>query len=77
MRWDWVIHFSLCFIAIWQRQASILATVFVAGMIEYEQKKQVGTYNLTWKDYLLKHSLGDFIADALGIGLGFLIRSLT
>jgi len=68
---DWIIHFALCFIAIIFNQATILATIFVAIMIEYEQWKFSGQ-KLTW-NYFYSKSLGDLIADFVGIGLALFL----
>jgi hypothetical protein len=72
--YDWLVHFGLCFAAIYYNAASVIAVVFVAVMIEYEQKTQVGYNELSWKEYFaLRHSLGDLIADGLGIITGLIM----
>ena len=71
--YDWLIHFGLCFAAIYFNSASVIAVIFVAVMLEYEQKTQVGYNELSWKDYFLRHSLGDLIADGLGIITGLML----
>ncbi|MBU2060801.1 MAG: hypothetical protein KKH44_02985 [Bacteroidetes bacterium] len=62
---DWIIHCMLCFVAIYFRQATLMATIFVASMIEYEQWKFSGQ-KLTW-NYFYFNCLGDLIADMIGI----------
>ena len=71
--YDWIIHFALCFIAVYFRQATVLATIFVAVMIEYEQWKY-SKEKLTWEYFYFK-VLGDLIADGLGILVAVLLHS--
>jgi len=61
----------LCFIAIYFHQATLLTTIFVAVMIEYEQWKFSGQ-KLTW-DYFYFNCLGDLIADMIGVILGLIL----
>ena len=68
---DWLIHFSLCFAAIFFNQATVLATIFVSLMIEYEQWQYSGQ-QLTWS-YFYSKCLGDLIADFAGIALAIFL----
>lgn len=74
--WDWGIHFGLCFIPVCFDWAEWFVVLFAGLIVEYEQKMQVGTNHLSWKEYFRKHSLGDLIADALGITIGILVGVL-
>jgi hypothetical protein len=70
---DWIIHFILCFCAVYFHQATILATIFVAVMLEYEQwsySKQL----FTWEYFYFK-VFGDLVADGLGIVVAKLLHS--
>jgi hypothetical protein len=71
--YDWLIHFGLCFAAIYFNQATVLAVVFVAVMIEYEQWRY-SHQKFTW-EYFYYKILGDLIADGIGIVVALLIRS--
>jgi len=81
---DWIIHGVLCFIPIaygyWESlRVGIVITVitlFVAGMIEYEQRFSIYNANLTWKEYIEEKVLGDIVADLVGLSLGIWIGSL-
>ena len=68
---DWLIHFGLCFIAIYFHQATIAATIFVAIMLEYEQWSYAGKPDLRY--YFVPKVLGDLIADFIGIGLALFL----
>jgi len=68
---DWLIHFSLCFAAVFFNQATIIATIFVSVMIEYEQWSYAGKPDL--KSYFVPNVLGDLIADFVGIGLALFL----
>ena len=71
--YDWLIHFGLCFAAIYFYATVVIVVVFVAMMLEYEQKTQVWYNELTWREYFLRHSLGDLVADGLGIITGLIM----
>jgi len=71
---DWLIHSGLCFSAVYFHQATPFATLFVGVILEYEQKAQRWSYSLTWKEYFIKSSLGDLIADLVGIVIGMILR---
>jgi len=68
--YDWSIHFGLCFIAVWTGWVVWFAVLFTAILIEYEQKYQTWYYELSWRDYIVNHALGDMVADCLGILAG-------
>jgi len=72
---DFIIHFALCFAAIYFHQATVAATIFVAVMLEYEQWSYSGQ-KLTW-EYFYYKVLGDLIADGLGILLSILCQPKT
>jgi len=65
--WDWIMHFTGCLLLVITGLASWLGAALIAVYIEYVQKSQVWYNNLTWEVYLREHSIGDLIADALGI----------
>ena len=79
---DWGIHFCLCWLYIHFGMKAIrpewflfiiVTCLFVSVMVEIEQKTQVGTNRLNWKEYFWKHSFGDLMADILGVLAGVLI----
>jgi hypothetical protein len=72
--YDLLIHFALCFTPVYFGWATWFVVAFVAVMIEYEQKTQVGYNNLSWREYFLQCSLSDLIADGLGIITGMVLR---
>ena len=80
--WDLMSHAILCFLYTYLGMKAvrpewflfiIMTCLFVSIMVEIEQKTQVGTNHLTWKEYFWKHSFGDLVADGLGILLGMLL----
>ena len=71
--YDWIIHFFLCALPIAFGWANWIVVVFVSLMIEYEQRYQVWYRELSWRDYLMKKSLGDLLSDGLGILVGEVI----
>jgi hypothetical protein len=72
---DWAVHFGLCLAATATGWAAWWVVLFVGALIEYEQKFQVWTYEWTWHRYLLYCSLGDLVADIMGIGVGVWLRT--
>jgi hypothetical protein len=69
---DWLIHF--CGMASFIYFGCQWWVALIWGIIiEYEQKFQIWYYPLTWREYILKHSSGDLIADVLGIIFGIFI----
>lgn len=73
---DWLIHFGGNLLFTYYAASGWPAYLVYDIVIEYEQKYQVWYKNLTWKEYLIKHSLGDIIADVFGILAGLIIRGL-
>jgi len=70
---DWIIHFILCAIPVFFGWAEWFVVFFVAVLVEYEQKDQTWYAKYSWKKYFLKCSLGDLIADGLGIVVALLL----
>ena len=74
--WDWLCHFALCFIPVYFGWATWFVVLTVGIIIEYEQKTQVCYNDKTWREYLLQDSLGDLIANSVGIVGAIIIRGL-
>ena len=74
--YDFIIHFFACFIPVYFQPTWQMCTVVLTYMIylKYAQKSQVWYNNLTWKEYFIKHSLRDIIADILGVTLAMVFN---
>ena len=70
--YDWIIHLLGCAGTIYFGCPIWIAILFWI-YIEYEQKQSIWYNRLSWKEYFIYHSLGDLIADAIGIILGSLL----
>jgi len=76
--YDLILHAVLCAIPVYfgfsiSAKAGIgfcVVVLIVSVMIEYEQKHQVWYHHLSWKTYLLSHSILDLLADLAGIIIG-------
>jgi hypothetical protein len=71
---DWIVHFILCFVPVYFGWAIWFVVLFVCVLIEYEQKTQVWYNHFSWREYIIKCSLGDMIADILGIIIGMYLK---
>ena len=73
---DYFCHAALCFVPVYFGWATWFVVVFVSVMIEWEQKSQIWYNDKTWREYFLQDSLGDLIANGIGIGIALIIRGL-
>jgi len=71
---DWTVHFLLCAIPVYFGWATWFVVLIVGIIIEYEQKYQYWYCDLVWKDYFIEKSLGDLIANGLGIVVALLLK---
>ena len=74
-KYDWLVHGILCFLPVWSlpRWQMVVAVVAFFIILEYEQKAQVWYSEMTWKEYMRKHSIKDLIADAVGVVIALII----
>jgi hypothetical protein len=73
--WDKLIHTAFCFGAVYFYQATILATIVVSLMIEFEQwNNGIRKLRRSSEGYFLNKVLPDLIADAAGILLAVVIQ---
>ena len=73
--YDFIIHFFACFIPVYiltDWRMAVVVGVYM-GYLEYAQKSYIWYYELSWRDYLIQHSLQDITANVLGIVMGFIL----
>ena len=72
---NWLVHFALCAGAVGFGWATWFVVLFVAVMVEWEQRSQTWYAPLSDSQYWFRKATPDLVADVLGIAVGLSIHS--